>query len=167
MPKTYHIDKREASEIAKKREKIKDKKVDKRLHAVQLRGEGMNNTAIAAKLDTTPKVVSRWISAYINEGMEALLGRKHTGNHRNMSIAEEAEFLAEYKQLAEQGQIIEIGDIKLAYEARVGHSIGGSQIYYVLQRHKWRKIMPRSKHPNKASDEEIASSKKLTFEPMK
>ena len=78
-----------------------------------------------------------------------------------MSIAEEEEFLAEFRQHAEKGQIIEVTSIKSAYEARVGHSIGGSQIYYLLRRHGWRKVVPRSKHPNKASDEEIASSKKL------
>jgi len=80
-----------------------------------------------------------------------------------MSAAEEEAFLAEYKKQAEEGQIIEVGAIKAAYEAKVGHSIGGSQIYYVLARHGWRKIMPRSKHPNKASDEAIEASKKLTL----
>lgn len=49
----------------------------------------------------------------------------------------------------------------MAYEERVGHSIGSSQIYRVLERHGWRKVMPRSKHPKKASEEVIAISKKL------
>jgi hypothetical protein len=31
----------------------------------------------------------------------------------------------------------------------------------LLARHKWRKIKPRPKHPERASDEEIAASKKL------
>ncbi|MCI8758540.1 MAG: winged helix-turn-helix domain-containing protein [Oscillospiraceae bacterium] len=37
------------------------------------------------------------------------------------------------------------------------------QIYCVLHRHGWRKVMPRSKHPKKASEDEIAASKKLTL----
>ena len=32
---------------------------------------------------------------------------------------------------------------------------------FVLRRLKWRKVMPRSRHPQKASEEEIAASKKL------
>jgi len=33
----------------------------------------------------------------------------------------------------------------------------------VLKRHGWRKIMTRSKHPQKASNAEIKSSKKLNI----
>jgi transposase len=163
MGKSYRISKEEAAEIAAIRKTIKDKKVDKRLQAIQLRGEGNKNPAIADKLDTSAKVVSHWVSAYCKYGIEALMGGKYGGNRRNMSVAEEEMFLAEYKKQAEEGQIIEVSAIKAAYEAKVGHSIGGSQIYYVLARHGWRKIMPRSKHPNKASDEAIEASKKLTL----
>ena len=162
MPKTYTISREQAAEIKATRKSIKDKKMDRRLHAVQLRDEGYKNPQIAQKLDTSAKVVSHWISAYCKEGVQALLGGKYGGNRRNMSLAEEAAFLEAFKKQAEQGQIIEVGAIKAAYEAKVGHSIGGSQIYYVLRRHSWRKVMPRSKHPNKASEEEIEASKKLT-----
>jgi transposase len=163
MGKSFRISKEEAAKIGAIRKRIKDKKVDKRLQAIQLRGEGKKNPAIADKLDTSAKVVSRWVRAYCKYGIEALMGGKYGGNRRNMSVAEEEMFLAEYKKQAEQGQIIEVSAIKAAYEAKVGHSIGGSQIYYVLARHGWRKIMPRSKHPNKASDEAIEASKKLTL----
>ncbi|WP_414153386.1 winged helix-turn-helix domain-containing protein [Peptoniphilus sp.] len=37
-------------------------------------------------------------------------------------------------------------------------------MYRVLKRHGFRKIMPRSKHPKKASKEVIETSKKLTAE---
>ena len=51
--------------------------------------------------------------------------------------------------------------MKAAYIEKVGHSIGGSQIYRMLKRHGWRKVMPRSKHPKKANEEAIEASKKL------
>ena len=57
--------------------------------------------------------------------------------------------------------IVEVSEIKTSYEQAVGHRTGGSQIYYVLRRHGWRKVMPRSKHPKKASEEVIETSKKL------
>ena len=161
MPKTYTISQAQAKEINTVRKGINNKKIDKRLYAVQLRGEGFGNSEIAVKLDTSPKVVSRWVSSYLNKGIESLIKNKYLGNRRNMSLAEEEALLAEFKELAERGQIIEIGRIKAAYEAKVGHTIGGSQIYYVLRRHGWRKVIPGSKHPGKASDEEIDASKKL------
>ena len=79
-----------------------------------------------------------------------------------MSIEEERAFLEQYRQLAEQGHILDIREIEKAYAEKVGHSIGSGQIYRVLQRHGWRKVMPRSKHPKKASEEVIETSKKLT-----
>ena len=161
MGKAHTISGKQAAEIAEVRKTITDKKVDKRLHAVQLRGEGLDNPTIALKLDTSPKVVSNWVSSYAKKGIESLMRGKFGGNRRNMSIAEETAFLEPFKNAAETGQIIEVSEIKAAYEKKVGHSIGGSQIYYVLRRHGWRKVMPRSKHPKKAGEEEIESSKKL------
>lgn len=163
MPKTYTISKEQATEIKEIRKTIKDKKVDKRLHAVQLRGEGKTNKEIAEKLDTSAKMVSQWVSAYVNEGIDSLLPKKRAGNHRNLSFEEEEELLSEFLKQAELGQIVNINNIKSEYIKRVGHSIGGSQIYRVMQRHGWRKIMPRSKHPKKASEEAIEASKKLNL----
>jgi len=54
-----------------------------------------------------------------------------------------------------------VNEIKEAYEKVIGHRTSTSQIYCVLHRHGWRKKMPRSKHPKKASDEAINASKKL------
>ena len=67
-------------------------------------------------------------------------------------------------QAAFDGCEYSFSEIKAAYQEAVGHSVGASQIYYVLHRHKWRKVMPRSRHPKKASEEVIATSKKLTPE---
>lgn len=78
-----------------------------------------------------------------------------------MSEAEEASFLEAYIQQAEQGHLLDVREIAAAYEEKVGHPIGNSQIYRVLHRHNWRKVMPQSKHPNKASEEVIEASKKL------
>jgi len=167
MRKGFQINETQTQEIVTVRKTIMDKRVDKRLWAVQLRGEGMKNPKIAEKLDTSEKVVSRWVSAYYKGGIQALLGGKFGGNRRNMSIERETQLLAEFETIASKGQIVEISDIKRAYEKLVGHSVGSGQIYRVLNRHDWRKVMPRSKHPNKASDEAIEASKKLTSECVK
>ncbi len=78
---------REINEI---RKTISDKKIDRRLYAVQLRGEGMTNHEIAEKSDSSAKMVSHWISAYVNGGINALLPQERIGQHRNLSIEGEA-----------------------------------------------------------------------------
>lgn len=167
MPKTHKISVDQGKEAARARKTTRDKQADKRLWAVQLRGEGKKNKEIAALLETSTDVISQWVCAFVAGGVEALLPKPKPGRRPQMSYAEEAEMLSAYKEQAAAGQIIEISEIKSAYESRVGHIIGGSQIYYVLRRHGWRKVMPRSKHPNKASDEAIDTSKKLTLESKK
>jgi len=162
MPKTYIIGAEEAKEISKLRQKIGNKQVDKRLRAVQLRSEGKKNKEIAEMLETSSDVISIWVSAYAKGGVKALLPKKYGGNHRNMSIEAEAALLTEFDEKAKAGQMVEISDIKQKYQEAVGHTIGNGQIYRVLERHNWRKIKPRSRHPKKASPEAIEASKKLT-----
>jgi len=162
MPKTYRISKKDVQAVEEERKKNRDKQVEKRLHAVQLRGEGKKNKAIAEQLETSSDMVSRWISTYAKGGTEALLPKERPGRPTSISYDEEAKMLAEFEAKAQAGQIVEVSDIKAAYEAKVGHAVGSGQIYYVLKRHEWRKIKPRSRHPKKASPEVIETSKKLT-----
>jgi len=165
MPRTFKINVEDAEKIKETRKKINDKKVDKRLYAVQLRGEGYKNPEIAKKLDTSPKVVSRWVTAFHNGGIEALLPGKFGGNHRNATAEEEDAFLEQFKMAAENGQIISVLEIAEAYDKTFGKTHAShSTVYYLLHKLGWRKIMPRSKHPKKASDEAIEASKKLTLE---
>lgn len=161
MPKTYKISTENVAEIKATRKTIRDKKADKRLYAVQLRGEGHTNQEIADKLDTSDQMVSHWVSVYAKGGIDELLPKKRKGNHRNLSIEEEKELLEYFTKQAESGQMIDLNELKSAYIKKVGHSIGSGQIYRVLKRHNWRKVMPRSKHPKKANDEAIEASKKL------
>ena len=72
-----------------------------------------------------------------------------------------AAILAPFKARAEMGELVEISEIAKEYQRAVDHPVSNGQIYFVLRRHGWRKVMPRSRHPQKASEEEIAASKKL------
>jgi transposase len=138
--------------------------VDKRLRAVQLRGEGMKNEEIAATLETSSDMVSFWVASYAKGGVEALLPKQRGGNRRNISFEDEAKMLAEFEERANAGQVVETSEIKRKYQELVGHTIGSGQIYFVLARHNWRKVKPRSRHPKKAKQEVIEASKKLTLE---
>lgn len=162
MPKRYHIGEEQVAELEAARKVNKHKNVENRLRALLMRARGKGYGQIGEACEYHPSYVSQLVSIYCNQGLSAIIENHYTGNRRNMSISEEEAFLAGYKRLAEKGQIIEVGEIKKAYQEKVGHSIGKGQIYRVLGRHGWRKVMPRSKHPNKASDEVIEASKKLT-----
>jgi len=97
---------------------------------------------------------------YAKGGLAALLPKKREAHRRNMSYEAEKNFLEAYVERAEAGQMVEVSEMKAAYEARVGHRISSGQIYRVLKRHDWRKVKPRSRHPKKATPEAIEASKK-------
>ena len=44
---------------------------------------------------------------------------------------------------AKDGGVLIVSEIKRAYEAEVGHKVVKTTIYRMLDRHDWRKIMPR------------------------
>lgn len=98
----------------------------------------------------------------MKNSLEEICNKPMVGNHRNLSFEEEKELLQTFEEQIKKGQLISVKEIKEAYIKMVGHSIGSGQIYYVLKRHNWRKVMPRSTHSKKASEEVIEASKKLT-----
>ena len=163
--KKYEITEKQEEELKAARKGNKNKNVDKRIKALLMRAEGRKNAEIGAACAYHPYYVSLLVSRYCNQGLEAIVENHYGGNHRSLSFAEEESLLEPFKKAAEAGQIVEIGAIKQAYEQAVGHSLDNAhgQIYFVLKRHGWRKIMPRSKHPNKANEEVIEASKKLTI----
>ncbi|MBS6062933.1 winged helix-turn-helix domain-containing protein [Criibacterium bergeronii] len=69
--------------------------------------------------------------------------------------------MKKFEDKAEKGQIVTVQEIKEKYIELVGHEIGSGQIHKLLKRNGYRKVMPRSKHPNKASEETIETTKKL------
>lgn len=164
MTKKYQISSEEIEKIKEIRKTIKDKNADRRLRAVQMRGEGFKDKEIAAQLETTSNMISYWVRLYVKEGISGLLPKKRGGNHRNMSFKEEEEFLSQFFEKAKSGQIVEVSEIEKAYYEKIGRiTKSKGHIYRLLKRHGWRKIMPRSQHPQKADNEAIKASKKLNL----
>jgi hypothetical protein len=169
MAKRYSISAEQANEIMLYRKKNKNKSVDRRLKALEMRAAGKKTAEIVIACEYHPAYVSKLVSIYCNHGIEAIVENHYAGNHRNMSFEEEKELLKQFDDAAEQGQVIAVEDIQRAYEEKIGRSIEKSHghIYQLLKRHNFRKVMPRSKHPNKASAEAIEASKKLTMKSTK
>ncbi len=166
MPKTYYISPQEAEQIRERMKTEKNVATYNRMLAVALRGEGMTNKQVAEVTQYHEKRVSQLVSLFKNEGIEALQDSRKGGNNRLLSVEQEEEFLEQYKERAESGQIITVAEMKVAYDELTGIESSIPTIYLMMKRHGWRKVMPRSKHPNKASDEDIEASKKLT-QPLK
>ena len=66
-----------------------------------------------------------------------------------MSVVQEKALLARYTKAAGAGELLNIHDLKVAYEKAIGHETSNSTIYALLDRHGWRKLMPRPFHPNR------------------
>ena len=162
----YVITEEEVAEIQEARRKNRDKNVDRRLKALELKATGLTGQEIAEMTDYNPGYISKLAAKYHKGGIEAITGNHYGGNHRNMTYAEEAELLEQYIHAADGGHITDVSAIKAAYDEKVGHETGHGQIYYVLHRHGWSKKLPRSKHPKSAAPEAIDASKKLTPESM-
>lgn len=165
MPRRHYISEEEVAEIEKIRKANNDKTIDKWLEVLLLHAAGRSREEIAAKTAFKKQYITELVGEYHREGLESFAKKQYKGNNRNLSYAEEEALLAPFQKAAEAGQIVEVSAIKAAYEKAIGRSLekAHGQIYNVLARHGWRKIMPRSKHPKKASDEVMETSKKLTL----
>ena len=164
MATRYQFSEDEIAEIANARKITRSKQTDRRLKALEMRAEGKKSSEIAEACEYHPSYVSMLVKKYRTGGLEAIVGNHYHGNRRNLSFEEEAAILEPFRKQAQDGKMVSISEIEKRYREAVGHSIGTSQIYYVLRRHGWRKVMPRSRHPKKASEEVIETSKKLTHE---
>lgn len=166
MSKSYQFSEEQIAEIKAAKKKNKNKRVDKRLDALLLRSENLSRAKVSEKTGFCKQYITDLTKIYHTKGIGAITENHYKGNHRNMSISEEKELLESFETAAKNGQIVEVSDILRAYEEKLGRSLEKSHghIYQVLKRHGFRKVMPRSRHPKKSSDEEIDSSKKLTIE---
>ena len=163
MPKTYIITAENSEEL---RDAMKDKNNSRfyaKLQAVALRGEGKNNDEIGAITGYHPAYVSHLVSLYANSGISALCkDERKGGNNRNMTDEDEKTFLAKFEKAAEKGNITTIAEIAVAYDKLTGKEHESkSSVYYLMHKHGWRMIAPRTAHPGKASDEACDASKKL------
>jgi transposase len=119
-----------------------------RIQMVLLRESGMTQPAIAGAMGVSLSTVNRAHMAYDQGGIKALKPKPRGGRKReNMTIAQEKALLARFAKAAGAGEMLNIHDLKLAYERAIGHKTSSSTVYDLLGRHGWRKLMPRPFHP--------------------
>ena len=164
MSSWYKFSEEEIKEIKEARRENKDKRAEARLKVLEMRAEGAKASEIAVATGFHENSVCRIVLKYRKGGIEAISGNHYGGNRRNMSVEKEAEILSPFKERAEKGELVTVSEMAQAYQAAVDHPVSNTQIYCVLHRQGWRKVMPRNRHPKKASEEVIEASKKLNNE---
>ncbi len=135
--------------------------VYRRLIALKMRiMDGISSKETGVHVGLNESSVNAIIKRYFEQGIEALITKRHDHGNRYMSKEQETEFLQGFVRLAEAGQIIEVTEIHRAYQEAVGHPVTRNAIYYMLHKHGWRKVMPRGKHPKRASEAEVSEYQK-------
>ena len=121
-----------------------------RIQMILLRESDMTQLAIAAAMGVSLSTVNRAHMAYDRDGIQALKPKPIGGRQReNMTLSEEEALLARFGRAAGAGEMLNIHDLKVAYEQAIGHPTSNSTVYNLLARHGWRKLMPRPFHPRR------------------
>ena len=108
-----------------------------RIQMVLLRESGMPQPALAAAMGVSLSTVNRAHMAYDQGGITALKPKPNGGRkHENMTLAEERALLARFAKAAGAGEMLNIHDLKTAYEKAIGHSTSDSTVYNLLHRHR-------------------------------
>src|SRR6266699_3939222 len=92
---------------------------------------------IAKHCGVSKATVHQVISTYNRLGVEAVETAGRGGRrHEYLSVEEEKRFLAPFFARARSGEIATATEVKLAFEAQVGHEVEESTSYRLLDRHR-------------------------------
>jgi transposase len=87
---------------------------------------------------------------------------KRGGRYReNLSLDDEAKFLESFEKKGKTGTLVVLGEVKKAYEEKVGRVVAKSTIYRLFDRHGFRKIVPYKRHKKANKQEQEAFKKTL------
>ena len=119
-------------------------------------------------LDQTSAVIGvskSWVCQLRNEFIRSngkIEDKKPHGGRRreNLSLEQEAVFLAPFIEKAKVGGILVVSEIKEALQVRLGRTVALASAYNLLHRHDWRKLVPDKRHPK--SDPEAQEAFKKT-----
>lgn len=114
---------------------------------------GFSNIDVATLVGVVPTTVSKWRRRYLDEGPAFVAGEAWGGRRRNLLDPEaEAEFVAAFEQVARRGELVTVNVILAALCEQVGRDVHPRNVYRMLERHGWRKVVPRPAHPGASSE---------------
>lgn len=120
-----------------------------RIQCVLIRATlGSSAAQIAQLLGWSTATVHVLHSRWAKEGDAIFDLRARGGRHRqHLDPQQEQELLAPFVERAQAGGMLTVAEIQLAYQEQVGKAVAASTIYRLLDRHGWRKVVPRPQHP--------------------
>jgi transposase len=120
-----------------------------RIQCVLIRATlGSSAAQIAQLLGWSTATVHVIHSRWAKEG-DALFDLHGRGGrrHQHLSPAQEDRLLAPFTAKAQAGGLLHVSEIKQAMQKKVGSAVAPSTVYRMLDRHGWRKVIPRARHP--------------------
>jgi transposase len=64
-----------------------------------------------------------------------------------LSWEQENAFLADWQTQAEHGELVVLTPLRTALEKKLGRQVKASVVYRLVERHRWRKVAPDTRHP--------------------
>lgn len=109
---------------------------------------GSSAAEIAQLLGWSTVTVHVMHSRWAKEG-EAIFGVRVRGgrHHPHLAPAQAAELLAPFVERAQAGGMLAVAEVQQAYQECTGKAVARSTVYRLLERHGWRKSVPRPRHP--------------------
>jgi len=109
----------------------------------------MTLKAAAKVLGVGRATVARLQAGFRRRKGSAQRPRRRWGGRRRalMKLEDEQAFLEAWKPKAEQGQLVVVTPLRGALEERLGRRVKPSVVYRLLERHRWRKVAPDTRHP--------------------
>jgi transposase len=132
-----------------------------RIQCVLIRATlGSTAAQIAQLLGWSVATVHVMHSRWAKEG-EAIFDVRRRGGrrHQHLTLEQEQELLAPFVQRAHDGGMLTVAEIEQAYRDRSGKEVARSTIYRLLERHGWRKVAPRPRHPKADVAAQVAFKK--------
>lgn len=120
-----------------------------RIQCVLIRATlGSSAAEIAQLLGWSTATVHVMHSRWAKEG-EAVFDVRPRGGRRHQYLSPEQEtaLLSPFVDRATAGGMLTVAEVQKAYQERVGREVASSTVYRLLERHGWRKVVPRPRHP--------------------
>lgn len=124
----------------------------RRIQAVLMRAlDDLPPERIAAVVGLSVATVRGLHSQFLRQGVASLVDRPGRGGSRRRHLSDETEqrILADFIERAKTGGVLNVGEIRKAVEAEIGHRVATSTIYRLMIRQGWRKVAPRPHHPHR------------------
>lgn len=120
-----------------------------RIQCVLIRATlGSSASQIAELLGWSTATVHVLHSRWSKEG-DAIFDVRGRGgrHHQHLSPEQEKQLLAPFVERAAAGGLLTVAEIQQAYREQLGKTVAPSTVYRLLDRHGWRKVVPRPQHP--------------------